>query len=123
MAATIDTRMVTTTKITTRAAGFQPSAAICSRVIRMPSNATPMRSTVREVNSMPSLALALTCEKIHRHAEQQREQHHWRAIVLGKKTRRGGNDQADDKTGDQFLHTAVNISQGNGTHRRIPCKR
>ncbi|MNY76087.1 hypothetical protein D3C86_2155530 [compost metagenome] len=47
--------MVTTTRITTSSTGFQPSAAICSRVMRMPSSATPMRNTVRAVNSMPAL--------------------------------------------------------------------
>ncbi|MNI48718.1 hypothetical protein D3C73_1032950 [compost metagenome] len=47
--------MVTTTRITTSAIGFQPNAAICSRVMRIPSSATPMRSTVRAVNSTPAL--------------------------------------------------------------------
>ncbi|MCY1185982.1 hypothetical protein D9M73_268090 [compost metagenome] len=55
LAATIETRMVTTTRLTTSTTGFQPSAAICSRVMRMPSSATPMRSTVRAVNSIPAL--------------------------------------------------------------------
>ncbi|MCY1466211.1 hypothetical protein D9M71_844770 [compost metagenome] len=55
LAATTETLMVTTTRITTSAIGFQPSAAICSRVMRMPSSATPIRSTVRAVNSIPAL--------------------------------------------------------------------
>jgi hypothetical protein len=55
LAAITETPMVTTTRITTSATGFQPSAAICSRVMRMPSSATPMRNTVRAVNSMPGL--------------------------------------------------------------------
>ncbi|MDT4881218.1 hypothetical protein FQZ97_1170520 [compost metagenome] len=55
LAATTETRMVTTTRVTTSATGFQPRPAICSRVMRMPSRATPMRSTVRAVNSMPAL--------------------------------------------------------------------
>jgi hypothetical protein len=45
LAAITETLMVTTTRITTKATGFQPSAAICSRVMRMPSSATPMRNT------------------------------------------------------------------------------
>ncbi|MNP34566.1 hypothetical protein D3C76_1278590 [compost metagenome] len=57
LATTIDTPMVTTTIMTTNATGFQPRLAICSRVIRMPSSATPMRSTVRAVNSIPALQL------------------------------------------------------------------
>ncbi|MOA43459.1 hypothetical protein D3C78_1656200 [compost metagenome] len=54
-AAITEAAMVNTTRITTSTIGFQPSAAICSRVMRMPSRATPMRSTVRAVNSTPTL--------------------------------------------------------------------
>ncbi|MNJ77307.1 hypothetical protein D3C77_747680 [compost metagenome] len=57
LAATTETRMVTTTTITTNATGFQPRPAICSRVIRIPSRATPIRRTARAVNSMPALHL------------------------------------------------------------------
>ncbi|MNO00028.1 hypothetical protein D3C81_2198220 [compost metagenome] len=63
LAAITETPMVTTTRITTRATGFQPSAAICSRVIRMPSKATPMRNTVRAVNSMPALQVPSPARK------------------------------------------------------------
>ncbi|MNE37078.1 hypothetical protein D3C80_1309160 [compost metagenome] len=64
LAATTDTLMVTATRITTSATGFQPSPAICSRVMRMPSRATPMRSTVRAVNSMPALHLPSADRKL-----------------------------------------------------------
>ncbi|MNT66550.1 hypothetical protein D3C72_2046220 [compost metagenome] len=47
--------MVTTTRITTSATGFQPRLAIWLRVMRMPSSATPRRNTVRAVNSIPAL--------------------------------------------------------------------
>ncbi|MCY1177158.1 hypothetical protein D9M73_174550 [compost metagenome] len=54
-AATMDTRIVTTTSVTTITTGCQPRATICSRVMRMPSNATPTRRISRAVNSMPGL--------------------------------------------------------------------
>ncbi len=47
--------MVTVTITTTITTGFQPSAAICASVRRRPSKATPRRSTVRAVYSMPGL--------------------------------------------------------------------
>ncbi|MNI90956.1 hypothetical protein D3C73_1485510 [compost metagenome] len=65
LAASTDTPMVTTTRITTRATGFQPRAAICSRVMRIPSSATPIRSTVRAVNSMPALHLLSPARKFN----------------------------------------------------------
>ncbi|MNL83758.1 hypothetical protein D3C87_2114920 [compost metagenome] len=55
--------MVTATRVTTSATGFQPNAAICSRVMRMPSSATPMRNTVRAVNSIPALHLPSPARK------------------------------------------------------------
>ena len=54
-AASIATTMVMTTEATTITTGCHPSAAICEKVMRMPSRATPMRSTSREVNSIPGL--------------------------------------------------------------------
>ncbi|MNP53811.1 hypothetical protein D3C76_1483180 [compost metagenome] len=63
LAAIIDTPMVTTTRITTSATTFQPRPAICSRVMRMPSKATPRRSTVRAVNSIPALHLPSVLRK------------------------------------------------------------
>ena len=55
LAATTERLMVTTTRVTTSSTGIQPSSAIWPRVMRMPSRATPMRSTLRAVNSMPAL--------------------------------------------------------------------
>ncbi|MNC30191.1 hypothetical protein D3C75_784680 [compost metagenome] len=63
LATTTETRMVTTTRVTTRATGFQPRLAIWSRVMRMPSSATPRRSTVRAVNSIPALQGPSTARK------------------------------------------------------------
>ncbi|MNF80948.1 hypothetical protein D3C84_632020 [compost metagenome] len=63
LAAITETTMVATTTITTSATGFQPRAAICSSVIRMPNSATPMRSTLRAVNSMPALHLPSPARK------------------------------------------------------------
>ena len=47
--------MVSATEITTSRTGPKPSSAICAVVMRRPSSATPSRSTVRAVNSMPGL--------------------------------------------------------------------
>ncbi|MNF93396.1 hypothetical protein D3C84_760690 [compost metagenome] len=63
-AATMDTRMVTTTSATTMATGCQPREAICSRVMRMPSSATPTRNTSRAVNSMPGLHTPSAARKL-----------------------------------------------------------
>ena len=66
-----------TTEATTSTTGCQPSAAICEKVMRMPSSATPTRSTSREVNSMPGLH-GPSAKEVDGHAQQQREQHHRR---------------------------------------------
>ncbi|MCY1409540.1 hypothetical protein D9M71_248910 [compost metagenome] len=63
LAATTETAMVATTTITTNATGFQPSVAICSSVMRIPSRATPRRRTVRAVNSIPALHLPSPARK------------------------------------------------------------
>ncbi|MNE38589.1 hypothetical protein D3C80_1324930 [compost metagenome] len=63
LAARTETAMVTTTTITTKATGFQPRVAICSRVMRIPNRATPRRRTVRAVNSIPALHLPSPARK------------------------------------------------------------
>ena len=63
LATTTDRPMVTTTRVTTRTTGIQPSSAIWPRVMRMPSRATPMRSTLRAVNAIPSLQLPSALRK------------------------------------------------------------
>ncbi|MNQ94661.1 hypothetical protein D3C85_1101840 [compost metagenome] len=63
LAAITETPMVATTTITTSASGLQPRAAICSNVMRIPNSATPMRSTLRAVNSMPALHLPSPARK------------------------------------------------------------
>ncbi|MNE18767.1 hypothetical protein D3C80_1118210 [compost metagenome] len=65
------------------------------------------------------LARAIAGQKVQRHAEQQREQHHRRAVVLGEETRRGSDNQADDKTGGQISQPAVHTGQGNGAHTAV----
>ena len=57
-------------------------ARICSAVICAPSSATPIRRTAFEANSMPGDAAAFLVQEVEGHAEQQREQHHRRAVVL-----------------------------------------
>ena len=54
-AASIDTAIVSATVSTTIAIGCQPSSAIWLSVMRSPSSATPTRSSVLAVNSMPGL--------------------------------------------------------------------
>ena len=53
LATAIDAPIVSTTAITTMASGCQPSSTTWPSVMRKPSSATPKRSTVRAVNSMP----------------------------------------------------------------------
>ena len=46
-------------------------------------------------------ARAFARQEVHRHAEQQREQHHRRAVVLGQEGRRRGDDRAGQHAGKQ----------------------
>ena len=78
--------------------------------MRVPSSATPTRRMVRAANSTPGPALILRRKKIHRHAEQQREQHDGRAVVLGKETRGRGDDDARYHAGQQL--SAATVQRG-----------
>ncbi|MNI66642.1 hypothetical protein D3C73_1222250 [compost metagenome] len=60
--------------------------------------------------------LAIACQKIHRDTEQQREQHHRCAIVLGEEGRRDGNDHADEKTRRKVECAGVNIDESDRAH-------
>ena len=73
LAVMTEARMVITTNEITKTRGCQPSAVICSRVIRIPSKAIPKRSTSRAVNSIPALHFPFCCKKVHTHPEQQSE--------------------------------------------------
>ncbi|MCY1441989.1 hypothetical protein D9M71_583300 [compost metagenome] len=58
-----ETAIVTITRVMTKATGCHPNAVICPKVIRMPSKAIPIRSTVRAVNSIPALHLLSAAKK------------------------------------------------------------
>ena len=55
--------IVVATPTMTVATGQSPSEAICTKVIRTPSKATPTRSTVREENSIPATQRPSSCRK------------------------------------------------------------
>ena len=54
-ATTIDTDIVTVTETTTSSSGCQPMAITWKMVMRSPSSATPMRSTLRAANPIPAV--------------------------------------------------------------------
>ena len=77
----------------------------------MPSSATPTRRIVARRELDPGPTLILRRQKIHRHAEQQREQHDGRAVVLGKESRGGRDDDARDHPGQQLSAATVSGDQ------------
>ena len=56
-------RMVATTANTTSAPVRQPVASTCASVMRAPSSATPVRSTVRAARAMPSFVAGVSARK------------------------------------------------------------
>jgi hypothetical protein len=85
--------------------GVRPRPRIWLAVIRAPSRATPKRRMALDENSMPGDAAAFLVQEVEGHAEQQGEQHHRRAVVLGQPLRGQGD-------GHGHQHAGIELDQG-----------
>ena len=78
----IEIMIVSVTTATTRATGCRSSSAISRAVIRKQRDAEPQHGAAGEADA--GLAAVDVAQEVHRHAEQQREQHHRPGIMIGQ---------------------------------------
>ena len=69
-----------------------------------------------EVDARP--AARVLADEVHRHAQQQGEQHHRRAIVVGEPGGRQGHDDSDQAAGQDALSRAVEAQIAGRAGRR-----